>query len=478
MPIPKIVRPTAILGLFILFVPLLVFATPPQLEWTRTFGGSDNDFGYDAVATDDGGFLFVGKTASAGAGGDDVYMISVDEGGQVLWERTHGGAAHDVCQAVIRTDDGGFALAGYTGIPPNDYNVLLMKIDSQGNLVWQKTFGGSGEQKGQDLVQTSDGGFLICSERSFYMVRTDADGNLLYERTLGTVNDVARSLNDTPNGEFLLAGYRGTSEIVPELDARILKLNGSGSVILDLTIDTGFDDNADFAIEAANGDIVFSGGVGGAASLWRMTESGGQVWRKDFEGDWTSGILELGDGGFLFAGTNYVGENGFQVFLVKTDFGGNLIYQVYAGGPYYDWSWSLLRADDGDYVVVGSATESDGYGWDMLALRFNADAADVAAVSVPAVGTDLQLSNHPNPFNPRTTINFTTSEPGAVNLWIFDFRGRHVRTLIDRQFLPAGPQERVWDGTDDSGRPLAAGVYFSQVIAGPLTETRRMTLLK
>jgi hypothetical protein len=114
----------------------------------------------------------------------------------------------------------------------------------------------------------------------------------------------------------------------------------------------------------------------------------------------------------------------------------------------------------------------------MLALRFTPDAADVAAVGVPAVGMDLLLSNYPNPFNPQTNINFTTSEPGAVNLRIFDFRGRHVRTLIDRQLLPAGPQEKVWDGTDDSGRPLAAGVYFSQVNAGSLTETRRMTLLK
>jgi hypothetical protein len=117
-----------------------------------------------------------------------------------------------------------------------------MKTNSQGNLLWQRSFGGTGEQKGQDLVETSDGGFLISSERSFYMVRTDANGALVWERTVGTSNDVARSLNEAPSGEFLLAGYRGTSELVPELDARILKLSGSGSVVQNLTFDTGYDD--------------------------------------------------------------------------------------------------------------------------------------------------------------------------------------------------------------------------------------------
>jgi hypothetical protein len=141
-----------------------------------------------------------------------------------------------------------------------------MKTNSQGNLLWQRSFGGTGEQKGQDLVETSDGGFLICSERSFYMVRTDANGALVWERTVGTSNDVARSLNEAPSGEFLLAGYRGTSELVPELDAGILKLSGSGSVVQNLTFDTGYDDQADFAIQAANGDIVFSGKSGGACA--------------------------------------------------------------------------------------------------------------------------------------------------------------------------------------------------------------------
>jgi hypothetical protein len=458
---------------------MVVTALPPQVEWTRSYGGEDNDLGYDAVTTDDGGFLLAGKTASSGAGGDDVFLVAVDGAGHVLWQKTHGGAAHDVCQAVIRTDDGGFALAGYTGIPPNDYDVLLMKTDSQGNLQWQKSFGGSGQQKGRDLVQTSDGGFLICSERSFYMVRTDADGNLLWERTVGTVNDVARSMNETPSGEFLLAGYRGTSELVPEYDARVLKFSGSGGLILNLTFDTGYDDQAEFAIEAANRDIVFCGTSGGLSSLWRASRTGGEIWRREFDGKWTSGLLELGDGGLVFAGTTYSSQGGsYQVFLRKTDADGNLVYQTVTGGAFYDWSWALVRAQDGGHVVVGAVTEPDGYGYDMLALRFAPAAGDVAAVGAPALGMGLHLSNYPNPFNPRTVIRFTTPEPATVSLRIFDFRGRQVRTLINGHFLSAGPQEIAWDGTDDSARPLAAGVYFSQVVAGPHSETRRMTLLK
>ena len=213
--------------------------------------------------------------------------------------------------------------------------------------------------------------------------------------------------------------------------------------------------------------------------MWRTSSNGGQIWRRDFDGKWTSGLIEIGDGCFLFAGTTYASQGGaYQVFLSKVEADGDLIYQTVTGGPYYDWSWSFIRAQDGGYVVAGAVTEPDGYGYDMLAIRFAADRGDVAAVGVPSLGTDLQLSNYPNPFNPRTVIRFTTPEPATVNLRVFDFRGRHVRTLINGQLLSEGPQEVVWDGTDNSGHPLAAGAYFSQVVAGPHTETRRMTLLK
>ena len=102
------------LFLLILLVPLTALGAAPQVDWIHAYGGQSGDQGFDAVALPGGGYLLAGKTASSGAGGDDVYLVAVDEDGAVLWERVHGGAAHDVARAVIRTDDGGVAIAAST----------------------------------------------------------------------------------------------------------------------------------------------------------------------------------------------------------------------------------------------------------------------------------------------------------------------------------------------------------------------------
>jgi hypothetical protein len=466
IPKPRLILPFI---LFTILLPLTVLGAAPQVEWIHGYGGQGDEHGFDAVALPNGGYLLAGKTSSSGAGGDDVYLVAVDEDGEVLWERVHGGAAHDVGQAVIRTDDGGFALTGYTGIPPNDYRVLLMKFDFEGGLEWQNAFGGEGALKGRDLVQTSDGGYLIIAETGFHLIRTDDQGELSWESALGSSGDQATGLSETPAGDFLLTGYHSDGRLSPEFDARLLKISGGGALVLNRTYDLGAEDQANAAIELADGDIVFCGISGGTGSLWRTTGSGAVIWRKTLPAKWTSDLLETADGGFLVSGTTYAYENGqYQVSLTQTDAVGDFLGQAEAGGAAFDYSQALVRTGDGA-VVVGSAQATDRSGYNLLAVRFAVEIASVAAVGGPVPFVGLNLSNPPNPFNPRTT---------PVSLDVFDFRGRHVRTLIDGQSLPEGSRQTFWDGRDAGGRPLAAGVYFSRIVAGDFTETHRMTLLK
>jgi outer membrane protein assembly factor BamB len=473
-------RNSALLTMTILFGGLLfppepLTAAPPGVEWIESYGGDDFDHGFDAANRSGGGFLLAGQTKSFGAGGLDVYLVAVDDDGRFLWERTHGGPANDVCQAIVPTADGGFALAGYTGIPPHDYDVQLIKIDASGELSWQRTYPGDGDERGVDLIQTADGGFLIASETDLQLFRTDASGSLIWQRTLGGPNDGTRSLAQTADGGFLIAGHRKTGSVFVEFDALVARLNSGGGVQWMKEFDEGFDEMAFSVLETANGDVAFCGNLGGSTALWRLNGSGHPLWRSQFLGGYATDLVQTDDGGLLFAGNVSA-----AVYLVKTESDGALHWSAQHGGPLRPTTHSLLRTDDGGYLVAGSAVEDDGYGFDMFALRLAGDPGNATGVDdrLPSQAGGFLLSNHPNPFNPSTTISFVTREAGPVDLGVFDAAGRRVRTLARGLHLEAGTHEFIWNGADQSGSPLASGVYFARVESGLAGESRRITIMK
>ncbi len=147
------------------------------MQWSRTYGGQQDDEGYSFVQTSDNGFLIVGATSSYGAGGRDAYLIKTDSMGLVIWTKTIGGLSSDGAWSVENTTDGGFVFCGWTFSygPGSLGNAWLVKIDSAGNLQWQNSFGGSEADRAQDLFQTSDGGYVLTGyTESFGAARSTA----------------------------------------------------------------------------------------------------------------------------------------------------------------------------------------------------------------------------------------------------------------------------------------------------------------
>jgi hypothetical protein len=145
-------------------------------------GGPGIDRGYCLKATNDGGFIIAGLTTSFGAGSEDVYLIKYPS----LWAKAYGGPGTDIGNSVQQTYDGGFIIAGSTtSFGAGNSDVLLLKTDSIGNIIWVKTYGGSGNDYGYSVLQTADSGFAIVgSTESFgagssdiYFIKTDALGN-------------------------------------------------------------------------------------------------------------------------------------------------------------------------------------------------------------------------------------------------------------------------------------------------------------
>jgi len=160
------------------------------LQWIKTIGGINQEWGYSIVQTSDGGFAIAGYTSSFGAGNDDIYVIKLDANGNLQWTKTIGGTNLEWGYSIVQTSDGGFAIVGYTeSFGAGLQDVYVVKLDANGNLQWTKTIGGANVDFGNSIVQTSDGGFVIAGHtNSFsggggiydvYIIKLDTNGNLM-----------------------------------------------------------------------------------------------------------------------------------------------------------------------------------------------------------------------------------------------------------------------------------------------------------
>ena len=157
-----------------------------------------------------------GSTASSGSGEDDVWLIKTDSSGSEVWDKTHGGTYGDGANSVVQTSDGGFIVAGWTGAlsePGSD--IWLIKTDSLGSKVWDKTFGGAGDDGGNSVQQTSDGGYIIAGvtqshgagKEDAWLIKTDSTGGEVWNKTFGgRGNDGGRSVQQTSDGGYVMTG--------------------------------------------------------------------------------------------------------------------------------------------------------------------------------------------------------------------------------------------------------------------------------
>jgi hypothetical protein len=183
-----------------------------QITFQKILGGTGSDGGNSVQQTTDNGYIIIGTTNSFGAGSFDIYLIKTDADGNILWTKTYGGTNNDYGNSVYQTTDGGYIMTGLTysfGVMNSD--VYLIKTDANGNLLWTKTYGGAGDDRANAVQQTPDGGYIVSGwtnsfgaiGQDIYLIKTDSNGNPVWTKTLGGGgNDVATSLQQS-----LDAGY-------------------------------------------------------------------------------------------------------------------------------------------------------------------------------------------------------------------------------------------------------------------------------
>jgi hypothetical protein len=154
------------------------------MEWNGTYGGSSQDELEAMVQSADGGYVLAGGTSSLGAGNFDFWLVKTDVNGNEQWNETYGGASFDFASCIVRTDDDGYAMVGYTYSFANASNgcFWLVKTDGEGHEQWNQTYVVTGSDHGKSLIQTSDGGYLLVglsgaySWMDFLIIKTDSIG--------------------------------------------------------------------------------------------------------------------------------------------------------------------------------------------------------------------------------------------------------------------------------------------------------------
>ena len=194
----------------------IVFNDPPEKDWDKTFGGQEADAGYSGHQTSDGGYIITGYTGSYGAGDHDVWLIKTDRHGEMQWHQTFGGSGSDYGSCVQQTSDGGYIITGYTGsFGAGNWDVWLIKTNANGDVQWDQTFGGSNDDAGYWVDQTTTGGYIIVGSTSSFgagnwdvwLIKTNANGDVQWDQTFGWRNlDIGWTVQQTTDKGYIIMG--------------------------------------------------------------------------------------------------------------------------------------------------------------------------------------------------------------------------------------------------------------------------------
>ena len=391
----------------------------PVSEWSATLGGDQDDFAHAVALASDGGFVIAGETRSYGSGSQDGWLVKLDSDGEEQWSRTFGGTESDIIYSVQATPDGGYILAGEThsaeGASADNSHFWLIKTNFLGLEQWQSSYGSS---TGSGSASTTN-------------------------------SDVAHAVRQTSDGGFILVGSSTGTE---GTSVRLVRADSQGTHLWSQQLEG------------------ISGGVG-------------------------YGVAEIADG-YIIAGSASSEDQGSQAFLVETDASGDVQWTEFFGGSYNDEVRSLAIADDGGYAL-GGFTWSEGAGQsDFWLLKVDADGAQEWERAFGGVLRDAAHSIIMTSDNGFALAGWSESFRGGDRLWVVktdsDGRlqwsssqqtasdssdevsagGRAIRQTADGGFAVAG-----WSGTIRGARDVMA-VLLGPVSAGRATPAGAVVSLK
>jgi hypothetical protein len=373
---------TGVYTLYCQYIPASTTLQPTDMIWNNTYGGLMEEYAHSMIKTSDGGYAITGNTYSYGAGHTDYWLVKTNSAGTLSWSKTYGGTSYDNAYALVEAYDGGLLVLGESqSYGAGGYDFWLVKTNSAGTQSWTKTYGGTSSEKPSAIIKTSDGGYAMAGYtysygaggNDMYLVKIDSAGNMLWNTTYGgNMNDAASSVIQTSDGGYMLVGTTSSFGVGSYRDIYMVKVDSNGNQLwYKLFGSTSGYESASRVIQTDDDGYMIAGqtnsfGAGGYDMWLIKTDSdGNQVWSKTFGGTSTENAVSVAqtvEGGYIVAGnTNSFGVAG-DVWLIRLNSEGDQIWNRTYGGYHIEEACSIVLS--GSDYIVGGDTSSYGPGLD------------------------------------------------------------------------------------------------------------------
>mgnify|MGYP000586726033 CR=1 FL=1 len=419
------------------------FSQDPAIIWQNTIGGSDGDFSTVFEATTDGGYILGGYSTSNISGDKiensngqiDIWIVKIDASGSIMWQNTIGGTGDDFLISLKQTSDGGYIIgAGSDSNISGDktensrggLDYWILKLDTSGNITWQKTYGGSQPEFDAYIVETADGGYFVGGysdsdvsgdktdptngQRDYWALKLDSSGNIVWQNSIGgSLIDRSQAAYQTSDGGYIIGGF-STSGISGDKT----EVNQGGT---------------DYWIVKLNSDGTIQ---------WQNTIGGN-------DSDTFRDMIQTADGGYLVAGyskSNISGDKtensqgDFDSWILKLDSSGNIVWQNTIGGSGIDYPRDIKQLADGTYMIAswsnsnisGDKTENSNGGYDYWLLRLNASGNIISQNSIGGAGDEsgtYVIENNDGTFamfcssDSNISGDKNTNSKGLDDYWVF-----------------------------------------------------------
>ena len=342
------------------------------------YGQGSYDYGRSILQTADGGYISAGNTSTLGNQNGDVLLLKIDESGIEQWIHSLTFSPSDRANMVLESSETGYIVIGNTISPLNgSKDILVLKTNQSGHVEWFNRYGSNEDQEGHYILSLTNGGYIICGQsidentgfNMLYLLKIDSDGSEVWEQTFGgNREDHGYSIIKSNDGSFLITGMTENSGDMSG-DAWLLKVDLDGNEIWQQTYGGTGVDLSRSLVNTGDGYIM----VGNTSSygsgnndvfVIKVNLEGTQEWSNTYGGGGTDigrAIIKTNDGSFVIAGyTDSFGENsGFNVWLLKIDALGNLLWDKTFGGDGNDRALSVNQSLDGGFVLTGFSNSID-----------------------------------------------------------------------------------------------------------------------
>jgi len=331
----------------------------PANQWISTYVSTGTDMPHSVQAASDGGFIIAG-VSNYGEG----WIVKLAATGEIQWQRIYGGKKSDGFSCIRQTPDSGYVAVGWAQSSGGDSgDGWVMKINAAGKSLWQKTCGGKDWDRWLSCDVLSDGGLIAAGTTlsygaglgDFWLVRLDSTGNVLWQKAYGsTEGEEVRAVHQTSDGGFVAVGQKGSDEFL------VIRVDGAGNPKWSKT----FSHSDYFEIFAADllpdGGLIAAGSIGVASSsdgwLAKLDANGKIVWQKRYGGKYGEkflGVRATPDGGCVAVGETYSWSSGLKdAWLVRVNSKGNQTWEKRAGGLQHDVALDATPTPEGGYLVA------------------------------------------------------------------------------------------------------------------------------